>query len=242
MKSPSSGKNNPAVFVVGDDTLAAEYSRLVESSGYEIIPSTKMKGLKPLAEKISIALELTNLDLDRKKENIIAMDKVLPATTAIVTSSVNLSVLNQSEWIGMKHRLVGIAALPTFLQNSVVEVAPSVHTIDSAIDVVRKFFTSIKKETVIVEDRVGLVLPRILCQIINEAMFAIQQDVASPNDIDTAMRLGTNYPAGPIEWGEKIGFNQVYAVVTALQNDLREERYRVCPLLKQIGTTGKFWG
>lgn len=242
MKTTSSEKNTPAVLIAGDDALVTEYSLLAESSGYQVVPSTKMKGLRPLAGKISIALELTNLDLDRKKENIVAMDKALPATTAIVTSSVNLSVLNQSEWIAMKHRLVGIAALPTILQNSVVEVAPSVHTIESTVEVVRKFFASIKKETAIVGDRVGLVLPRILCQIINEAMFAIQQDVASPKDIDTAMTLGTNYPAGPIEWGEKMGFNQVYAVLTALQNDLGEERYRVCPLLKQLATTGKFWG
>jgi len=242
LKSSSSEKNTPAVLIAGDDALVAEYSLLAESSGYEVVPSSKMKALKPLAEKISIALELTNLDLGRKKENIVAMDKALPATTAIVTSSANLSVLNQSEWITMKHRLVGIAALPTFLQNSIVEVAPSVHTIESTVEVVRKFFASMKKETAIVQDRVGLVLPRILCQIVNEAMFAIQEDVASPKDIDTAMRLGTNYPAGPIEWGEKMGFAQVYAVLTALQNDLGEERYRVCPLLKQLATTGKFWG
>jgi len=242
LKSPSSKKNIPALLIAGDDTLVAEYSLLAQSSGYEVIPFTKIKSLKPLADKISIALELTNLDLDKKKENLVAMDKALPATTAIVTSSVNFSVLDQSGWITMKHRLVGIAALPTFLQNNLVEVAPSVHTVESTVDVVRKFFTSMKKETAIVEDRVGLVLPRILCQIINEAMFAIQQDVASPKDIDTAMKLGTSYPAGPIEWGEKMGFNQVFAVLTALQSDLGEERYRVCPLLKQIATTGKFWG
>lgn len=242
MKSTSSEKMRPALLLVGDDPLVAEYSTIAEASQYEVLPPAKMKGLKTLADKISIALELSNLDLARKKENLIALDKALPATTAIVSSSVNVSVLEQSGWITMKHRLVGIAALPTLIQNAVVEVAPSVHTIESTVDVVRKFFASMKKETAIVEDRVGMVLPRILCQIINEAMFAIQQDVASPKDIDTAMKLGTNYPLGPIEWGEKIGFRQVYAVLTALHTDLGEERYRVCPLLKQIAVSGKFWG
>ena len=87
-----------------------------------------------------------------------------------------------------------------------------------------------------------MVLPRILCQIINEAMSAAKQDVALPKDTDTAMRLGMNYPSGPIEWGEKIGFNLVYAVLNALHNDLGEERCRICPLLKEIAATGKFWG
>jgi len=85
-------------------------------------------------------------------------------------------------------------------------------------------------------------LPRILCQIINEAMFAVQQDVAVPKDVDMAMKLGMNFPSGPIEWGEKIGFKQVYAVLDALHADLGEERYRICPLLKDIAVTGKFWG
>ena len=87
-----------------------------------------------------------------------------------------------------------------------------------------------------------MVLPRILCQIINEAMFAVQQEVAAPNDLDTAMKLGMNFPSGPLEWGEKIGFKQVYAVLDALHVDLGEERYRICPLLKEIAVTGKFWG
>jgi 3-hydroxybutyryl-CoA dehydrogenase len=230
------------VFIVGDDPLVAEYSGIVSAFNYAIISPNKIKNLKPIAGTVSIALELSNLDLDRKKKNLEALDKALPETTAILSSSINVSALDQSQWIIMKHRLVGIAALPTLIRNSVVEVSPTVYTHDSAVEVARKFFTSIKRDVAIVQDRVGMVLPRILCQIINEAMFAIQQDVALPKDIDTAMKLGMNYPSGPIEWGEKIGFKQVYAVLDALHTDLGEERYRICPLLKEIAATGKFWG
>ena len=230
------------MFIVGDDPLVAEYSEIVSAFNYAIISPNKIKNLKPIAGTVSIALELSNLDLDRKKKNLEALDKTLPETTAILSSSVNVSALDQSQWIMMKHRLVGLAALPTLIRNSVVEVSPTVYTSESAVDVARKFFISLKKEIAVVQDRVGMVLPRILCQIINEAMFAVQQDVALPKDIDTAMRLGMNYPSGPIEWGEKIGFKQVYAVLDALHTDLGEERYHICPLLKEIAATGKFWG
>ena len=230
------------MFIVGDDPLVAEYSGIVSAFNYAIISPNKIKNLKPIAGRVSIALELSNLDLDRKKKNLEALDRTLPETTAILSSSVNVSALDQSQWIMMKHRLVGIAALPTLIRNSVIEVSPTVYTSESAVDVARKFFISLKKEIAVVQDRVGMVLPRILCQIINEAMFAVQQDVALPKDIDTAMRLGMNYPSGPIEWGERIGFNQVYAVLKALHADLGEERYRICPLLKEIAATGKFWG
>jgi 3-hydroxybutyryl-CoA dehydrogenase len=230
------------VLIVGDDSLVAEYSEIVSAFNYATISPNKIKNLKPIAGTVSIALELSNLDLDRKKKNLEALDKTLPETTAILSSSVNVSALDQSQWIIMKQRLVGIAALPTLIRNSVIEVSPTVYTNESAIDVARRFFSSMKKDIAIVQDRVGMVLPRILCQIINEAMFAVQQDVALPKDIDTAMRLGMNYPSGPIEWGERIGFKQVYAVLDALHTDLGEERYRICPLLKEIAITGKFWG
>ena len=230
------------MFIVGDDSLVLEYSETASALGYAIIPPDKIKNMKPTAGKVSIALELSNLDLDRKKKNLAVMDQNLPETTAILSSSINVSALDQSQWIKMKHRLIGIAALPTLIRNSVVEVSPTVYTNQSAVAVARKFFNSLKKDIVIVQDRVGMVLPMILCQIVNEAMFAVQQDAASPKAIDTAMKLGMNYPSGPIEWGEKIGFKQVYAVLYALHTDLGEERYRICPLLKEIAVTGKFWG
>lgn len=219
----------------------SEYSEIAAHSNYEIIPPSKIKNLRSIAEKVSITLELSNLDTEGKKKNLLMLDKALPPTTAILSSSVTITSLEQSSWLTMKHRLVGIAALPTLIQNTLVEIAPSIHTIESTVDVTRKFFKSIQKDVAIVQDRVGMVLPRILCQIINEAMFAVQQEVALPQDIDVAMKLGMNYPSGPIEWGEKIGFAQVCAVLEALHRDMGEERYRLCPLLKQLATTGKFW-
>jgi len=228
--------------ILGDDPLVREYADVAAAAGYEILLQPKIKNLKSQAEQVSIALELTNIDPAVKRSNLTALDKVLPETTAILTSSVTMTVLDQSSWLGMKHRVVGIAALPTFIAHEVAEIAPSIHTLQSSVEVARNFFLSLKKETAVVQDRVGMVLPRILCQIINEALFAVQQGVASPKEIDVAMKLGMNYPLGPLEWGEKIGFDQVYAVLDSLQRDLREERYRICPLLKEIATTGNFWG
>jgi 3-hydroxybutyryl-CoA dehydrogenase len=230
-----------SILVIGDDSLVAEYSAVISASHFHILPPEKIRSLKAVAKNISLAIELSNLNLEQKKKNLVELDAALPPTTAILSSSVTVPVLEQAQWIQLKHRLTGIAALPSLLQNSLVEVAPSAHTLEATMEVVKKFFASLGKEIAIVQDRVGLVLPRILCQIINEAMFAVQTNVASPNDIDTAMKLGTNYPLGPIEWGEKIGFDHVHATLEALFNDMHEERYRACPLLKQLAVTGKFW-
>lgn len=90
-----------------------------------------------------------------------------------------------------------------------------------------------------VEDRVAHVSMRILMMIINEAAFAVQEGVASPSDIDTAMKLGTNYPLGPLEWCDRIGADVVVAVLDGLQLEYGEERYRPAVLLRQYARASR---
>ena len=85
----------------------------------------------------------------------------------------------------------------------------------------------------------GFVLARIVGQIINEAAFALGEGVASAADMDTAMRLGTNYPLGPCAWGNKLGLDLVLEVLEHLQGFYGEERYRPAPLLRQLVAMGR---
>lgn len=87
-----------------------------------------------------------------------------------------------------------------------------------------------------VEDRVGMVTPRIIGMIINEAYYTVQEGTASRTDIDHAMKLGTAYPFGPFEWCEKIGVKEVYSLLSAVYEDTRDPRYKICPLLKREAT------
>ncbi len=85
----------------------------------------------------------------------------------------------------------------------------------------------------------GFILARIVGQIINEAAFALGEGVASAADVDTAMRLGTNYPLGPCTWGNKLGLDLVLEVLEYLQGFYGEERYRPAPLLRQLVAMGR---
>ena len=73
--------------------------------------------------------------------------------------------------------------------------------------------------------------------IINEAYFAIEEDVASRTDIDLAMKLGTNYPFGPFEWSQRIGIKNVYQLLKAVFESTQDERYKICSLLEREATS-----
>jgi 3-hydroxybutyryl-CoA dehydrogenase len=102
-----------------------------------------------------------------------------------------------------------------------------------------QFFRSLGLHTEWVGDAPGLVLGRIVCQLVNEGAFALQKGVGTAKDIDTAMRLGFNYPRGPLEWGDAIGLDHVLCVLDALHDELGEERYRAAPLLRRMVAEGR---
>ena len=126
--------------------------------------------------------------------------------------------------------LFGFNGLPTFLNREILEVTVLNKEDRSKIEVLSK---SLNTDLEIVEDRVGMVTPRIIFMIINEAFYTLQEGTATIEDIDTGMKLGTNYPFGPFEWCEKIGIENVYETLEAIYEDTKEERYKICPLLKQ---------
>jgi 3-hydroxybutyryl-CoA dehydrogenase len=101
-----------------------------------------------------------------------------------------------------------------------------------------RVFRSLGFVTEWVEDAPGLVLSRIVCQLVNEACFAVGEGVGAPEDVDAGMELGLNHPRGPLAWGRAIGFAGVLATVDGLFEERREERYRAAPLLRRAARLG----
>ncbi len=131
----------------------------------------------------------------------------------------------QNQWF------IGINGLPYFIERHVLE-ATNPFNIDT--EKIRSFITSLGFQDIsIVESRCGMVTPRIIFMIINEAWFTFQEGTAEKADIDISMKLGTNYPFGPFEWGEKIGLKNIVNTLDALWNDTHDERYKVCASLRQ---------
>ena len=94
-----------------------------------------------------------------------------------------------------------------------------------------ELFLNLGKKTEWVPDITGFITARVIASIINEAFFALQETVSTKDDIDTAMKLGTNYPYGPFEWGKMIGLQQIYSLLAALS--IEQNSYQPAALLKQ---------
>jgi 3-hydroxybutyryl-CoA dehydrogenase len=128
---------------------------------------------------------------------------------------------------------VGYAAVPDVATARLVEIVRGPQTGGAELTSAGRHFAGLGKHVECVYSAApGLVLGRIVCQLVNEAHFALGEGVAEAADIDTAVRLGLNHPRGPFEWCEAIGAERVVATLDALRGFFGEERYRVAPSLR----------
>jgi 3-hydroxybutyryl-CoA dehydrogenase len=134
---------------------------------------------------------------------------------------------------------VGFHLLPPLGESRLVELTRLRTTQSFACEAAERFFASLGFGAEWVEDAPGLVLGRIVSQLVNEAAFAIGEGVGSADDVDTGLTLGLSHPRGPVAWSEAIGLEHVLAVLDGLWEERREERYRAAPLLRRAATLGR---
>jgi 3-hydroxybutyryl-CoA dehydrogenase len=115
-----------------------------------------------------------------------------------------------------------------------VELTRTEATADVAAQRTQAFFTALGLPTAWVADAPGLVLGRIIAQVVNECAFALGEGIGTAAAIDTGMTLGMNYPIGPLEWADEIGLDHIVMILDGLREEYGEERYRAAPLLRRI--------
>ena len=127
---------------------------------------------------------------------------------------------------------IGFHLLPPLDECRLVELTRLPTAQRFAADAAEAFFARLGFAAEWVGDAPGLVLGRIVCQLVNEACFAVGEGVGGEEDVDAGLTLGLNHPRGPFAWCEEIGIEQVCATIDALWRERREERYRLAPLLR----------
>jgi len=134
---------------------------------------------------------------------------------------------------------VGFHALAPFADARLIELTRNESSSPLAAARAERFFNALGKHVAWVGDAPGLVLGRIVCQVINESAFALGEGVGEARDIDLGMVLGLSHPHGPFEWADAIGLDHVLAVLEALCDEYREERYRPAPALRRLAAAGR---
>ena len=168
-------------------------------------------------------------DFHPEKSSIKARYSNFSNAVFLNTSLISLSELIDQSGFLQCDAFFGFCGLPTFVNRQVLEASVSAR---KNVLQLENICSQLVTDFVCVEDRVGLVTPRVICMIINEAYCTLEEGIATKEDIDLAMKLGTNYPWGPFEWANRIGINNVIELLDAVYRDTSDDRYKVCALLR----------
>jgi 3-hydroxybutyryl-CoA dehydrogenase len=213
----TAGGGNGVVVIAGDSVLAAELREAAADAGWRVEHESS-------EEVPTLILDCTGGDADMPLQG---------GPLAVLCASGSLAALDPGG------NAVGFHALPPLTESGLVELTRGPDSAESAAAAAERFFGTLGKHVAWVGDAPGLVLGRIICQVVNEAAFALGEGVGSAHDIDAGMVHGLNYPRGPLGWADRIGLDHVLEVLDGLFDERREERYRAAPALRELVWSGR---
>lgn len=168
------------------------------------------------------------------------LDSVVKAEAILATNTSSISITEIAAKTKRPHLVAGMHFMNPVPVMKLVEGIRGLETSDETFNTVAAVSEKMGKTFVRAQDYPGFAVNRILMPMINEAVYALYEGVASARDIDTAMKLGTNQPMGPLELADFIGLDTCLAIMNVLHDGLADTKYRPCPLLRQYVAAGRF--
>lgn len=235
---------NPAALERGKAAIAASLDRLVKKEKLtatdrdaalaRVETAGELAGLAQCDIVIEAATENEALKLTILKD----LDRLLPPGVVIATNTSSISITRLAAATARPDRFVGMHFFNPVPLMALVELIRGLATSEDTLATVRALAERLGKTPIVVRNSPGFVVNRILCPMINEAIFCLQEGLASADEIDTGMKLGCNHPIGPLALADMIGLDVMLAVMEVFYAGFNDPKYRPAPLLKELVAAG----
>ena len=185
-----------------------------------------------------MAIEAVSENVDLKKKLFTQLDEVLPEGAILASNTSSISITMLSAVTRRPDFVVGMHFMNPVPVMKLVELIRGLPTSDEVYETTKAMAVKMGKTVITSADSPGFIVNRILIPLINEACFAVQEGLGSPEDVDTGAKLGLNHPMGPLELADLIGLDTVLAIADVLHRDLGDDKYRAANNLRMHVAAG----
>jgi 3-hydroxybutyryl-CoA dehydrogenase len=225
-------------------TIEKTLARQVQKGTIEVaardaaLERVSVSGDLSVAKNATLVVEAASESADLKFNVFADVDAIAPAQAILATNTSSISITEIAARTKRPDRVIGMHFMNPVPMMQLVEVIRGLATSDDTTRQVIELAKKLGKTPVEVNDSPGFVSNRVLMPMINEAAYCVMEGVASPEAIDTVMKLGMNHPMGPLALADFIGLDTCVSILDVLQRGLGDPKYRACPLLKKYAAAG----
>ena len=229
----------------GIATLGGSLDRLVKKS--VLTPAQRDEAMSRVKGSIDrgevrdadVVIEAATENLELKLRILKQVEEVVSPDALLATNTSSISITQLAATLSRPERFVGMHFFNPVPLMALVELIRGLQTSDDAHARALAFAKGIGKTPITVKNGPGFAVNRILCPMINEAIFALQEGMATAEDIDTGMKLGCNHPIGPLALADMVGLDTLLAVMQVFYEGFNDPKYRPAPLLKEMVAAGR---
>ena len=197
------------------------------------------EGLAELS-RADIAVEAITENIDVKLRTFKDADAALPKDAILASNTSSISITRLAAATSRPDRVIGMHFMNPVPLMKLIEVVRGIQTSDATFDLVRDLSLKLGKTVIVSRDRPGFIVNRMLIPFLNEACFALEEGLGSPEDLDAGARLGLNHPMGPLELSDLIGLDTLLFIAEVLHREFGDSKYRPAPLLRNLVAAGWF--